>query len=284
MTDGPNPTLARRRLAVRLQQARERNERSLDELANQLGVSLPQASRLDSGARGFSLKQLHLLCQWYGLGDSEQARLEVLVAESRRRAWWQQVDLPDAYRTLIGLERGASVINEYCASVMPGLVQLPEYARAAVEGSSFEVTPVQVQQAVEVRMRRQRLFDVEDPPSLQLLIDEAALARPGGTSEVMAAQLRHLLSLSALPRITVQIIGFEAGIHLGATLHFILLEMGRELPDVVYAEGRLEPTDTDEAVVVAAYRRRWNRLRAIALDERSSRERIGRYLHRIESR
>ena len=79
----PNPTVARRRLAVRLSRLREEHGRSLEELATFLGVAVPQASRLDTGARGFPRGQVVKLADWYGLTESDSAELLALVAESR---------------------------------------------------------------------------------------------------------------------------------------------------------------------------------------------------------
>ena len=85
----PNPTVARRELAAALRRAREGHGRSLDELAAFLGVTAPQASRLDSGARGFRPDDAARLVEWYGLGPREAERLTALAHEARKRAWWQ---------------------------------------------------------------------------------------------------------------------------------------------------------------------------------------------------
>jgi transcriptional regulator with XRE-family HTH domain len=97
-----NPTVARIRLAALFREARQRTGRSLDDLSGFSGVSAPQASRLDSGARGFRPDDVLRLAEWYGLGEADAHGLLALAEEGRRREWWQQVDLPDAYRTLIG--------------------------------------------------------------------------------------------------------------------------------------------------------------------------------------
>src|SRR5690242_3295354 len=89
-----------------LRRAREQRRRAPDDVARVLGVSLPQVSRLDSGARGYPPKDVRKLAEWYGMGAAEADRLVALAVEARKRAWWQQIPLPDGYRTLIGLEQG----------------------------------------------------------------------------------------------------------------------------------------------------------------------------------
>lgn len=280
LSKDPNPTLARRRSAVSLRRARERNGRSLDDLADVLGVSLPQASRLDSGARGFSLKQLELLGRWYGLGERERARLALLVEESRgRRAWWQQVDLPDAYRTLIGLEKGATSIREYCSTVIPGVLQTERYGRAAIAGSIHSVADDLAEQALYVRTRRQRELLAEEPrPLMSFIVDEAVLARTTGGAGVMATQLGHLLDVSADSSVTIQVVGFDVGVHVGSMqAHFIWLEFGDSMPDVVYREGSGEPSDSDDPVLLHEARLHWHLLSSQAMGTRESRLRIERY-------
>jgi transcriptional regulator with XRE-family HTH domain len=275
----PNPTVARRRLAVRFQGLREQRGRSLKELASYLAVPEPQASRLDTGARGFNPGQIEKLAKWYNLDAAELPGLLAMGAESRRRGWWQQIELADSYRTLIGLEQIARSINEYGGAVVPGLLQTPDYARASARGGTIDAPPQQIEQAVEVRIRRQRILDGDDPPQLWVVIDEAVLARTTGGATVMGAQLVHLVEMSTRPQVNVQIVGFETGVHVGSSRnHFILIEMGDCLPDVLYREATTGPLDTTK---VTDYWRAWNELRAVALDRNASRTRIQSYREKL---
>jgi len=278
----PNPTVARRRLAVRLSRLREQNGHSLEDLAKFLRVALPQASRLDTGARGVPVGQVKRLADWYGLSESERGELLELVAESRRRAWWQQVELQDSYRTLIGMEQAAESVDEYCSSVVPGLLQTYDYARAVAASSYLEPKQHQVDQAVEVRLRRQEILNRVRPPDLWVIIDESALARTTGGVDVMRAQLLHLEEMADRPRVTVQVVGFESGTHLGSmNNHFILLRMRGDIPDVLYSEAHGEPYDTSAEESISYYRRIWDMMRAVALAPDRSRARITSYLDHL---
>jgi hypothetical protein len=69
------------------------------------------------------------------------------------------------------------------------------------------------------------------------VVDEAALSRPFGTREVMRAQLEHLLQMTALPNVTLQVLPFRVGSHAAAGGPFTILRFAeRDLPDVVYLE------------------------------------------------
>lgn len=273
----PNPTVARRELAAALKRARESHGRSPDDLAAFLGVTAPQASRLDSGSRGYRLDDVRKLVKWYRLGAREGQRLTALAEEARKRAWWQQIDLPDAYRTLIGHEQAAESISEYGGNIVPGLLQTPEYARAVVMNSHVPSPADAVDRAVAVRMRRQAILTGPRPPNLRVIVDEVALARGPRDGNVKRAQLEHLLTVGALEHITIQVIGFEYGLHPGDRLHFIMLASA-SVPELVYSEGLLKPVVVDSAADIARYSGLWSDLAGIALDVYASRDRIKDYL------
>lgn len=279
-----NPTVARRRLAVYFRKLREQHGLGLDQLASTLGVDLSQASRLDTGARGFRVEDVDKLCQRYGVSDVEGRRLLALAEEARRRAWWQQYDLAPAYRTMIGMEQAAVSISEYAGGVIPGLLQTPDYTRAAaaVAPGAIDVPQQRITDAVEVRLRRQQVLVRERPPELWVVIDEAVLARRGGGAAIMRRQLEHLHTAANEPGVTVQVVGFEYGLYPGGN-HFIILQMGDDLPDVLYTESLQKPADTADTDELQAARRLWDVLRAIALSPRDSATLIRQYIDRLPS-
>lgn len=281
MADEPNPTLARRELAVALKRTREQRERTPEDLASFLQVSLPQVSRLESGARGYQPNDVRKLASWYDLRASESGRLLELAAEARKRAWWQKYELPDGYRTLIGLERAARTISEYTASVIPGLLQTAAYARVQVTSWNSDFSTEFVDQAVEVRLRRQEVLSRVPAPKLQVVIDEVGLARAPRDPQIRRDQFEHLLTLAERPGITVQVIGLEAGMHPGVSKQLILLEMDGRVPDVVYTETIAEPLIIEQDEAARPYRRLWDELRAVALDSAASRDRIAEYIPRV---
>jgi transcriptional regulator with XRE-family HTH domain len=282
MADEPNPTAARRELALFFRTLREQRGRGLDELAAYLDVSEVQASRLDRGVRGLRADDVRKLATWYGVPKTEQGRLLALAAESRRRAWWQQMDIPnEAYRTLIGMEQTAQFIGEYGSGIIPGLLQTRAYAVASAVGGNFGLTPEQIETGVDVRMRRQEILRRDRPPQLWVVVDEAVLARVTGGPEVMREQLHHLLAVADRPTATVQVIGFEYGVHPGGNSNFILIDTGHGLPDLVYVDGLRGAASFTSEAETQRYRQIWATLTAIALDPLQSRDRIESYLDRL---
>jgi hypothetical protein len=53
--------------------------------------------------------------------------------------------------------------------------------------------------------RQQRAFFREEPPSAWFVVDEMALYRRVGSQETMAAQMRHLADVAALPNVTLTV-------------------------------------------------------------------------------
>ncbi len=69
------------------------------------------------------------------------------------------------------------------------------------------------------------------------MLDEAALRRPPDGPKVMRAQLEHLLQITELPNVTLQIVSFQAGPHAAAGGPFTILRFpDPDLPDLVYLE------------------------------------------------
>jgi hypothetical protein len=201
-----------------------------------------------------------------------------LAIEARRRAWWQQTDLPDAYRALIGLEGAAVDIAEYTAAVIPGLLQTADYARTVIRSFDSTFTDDIINQAVEVRLRRQQVLTRASAPRLWVVIDEVALARAPLNPQIRREQFEHLLAMSRRPGITIQVIGLEVGLHPGVGKHLILLKMGGRVPDVAYTETILKPSILEQEDEVAVYRKLWDELHDVALNPAGSRDRIESYL------
>jgi hypothetical protein len=86
-------------------------------------------------------------------------------------------------------------------------------------------------------MRRQDLIKGPQPPTLWAVMDEAALRRPLGGQAVMRRQIEHLLEMSSLPHVALQVVPFDRGGHAAAGGPFSILRFAEpDLPDVVFLE------------------------------------------------
>jgi transcriptional regulator with XRE-family HTH domain len=242
---------------------------TVEDVASRLLCSAAKISRIETGGRSVSLRDVRDLCAIYEVSAAGREHLMELARESKQRAWWQAYDLP--YKTFIGLETAAVKISDFESGAIPGLLQTREYARALAEGTMPKLTADVVQQTVDARLMRQQLLTRDNPPRFWTVIDEAALRRVVGSSATMREQLSVLAERALLPTVTVQIIPFESGAHPGIDSTFTILEFDEPTAsDVVYVEGLVGNIYLERRVDIERYKRVFDEIRAIALGPRDS--------------
>jgi transcriptional regulator with XRE-family HTH domain len=182
-----SPTVRRRELGARLRALRTNAGLTVEDVAGEMEVSPAKISRIETAARGVSLADVRFLCDLYGVTGEDRDRLLTLIRDSRRRSWWQRYGLPESLATYIGLEDAAVSVHQYETSLVPPLLQTEDYARAVIAGSAPDLSAEQVEALVRARLTRQDLLTAEQPPELWAVVDEAALHRLVGGTEVMRA-------------------------------------------------------------------------------------------------
>lgn len=241
MATGDSPLVQRRRLRTELKRARQSSGQTQEQVAAEMDWSLSKVIRIESASSGLSANDLRALLQLYGVADPEQvASLLALARAARRRSWWSAYrDIaPRSLLQLIEYESAAYVIRQFETMFIPGILQIEDYAREAIqnyygEGLGFD----KVRALVELRVLREDLFDCENPPSFHFMIDEAAVRRLVGGSSVMRRQLRRLIEVADKPNITVEVIPFSAGLHPGMKGPFEIIEFVDAADrDIVYRE------------------------------------------------
>jgi hypothetical protein len=197
------------------------------------------------------------LLSLYGVtNEAEREKILVLARQANTPGWWQRYSdiLPKWLELYIGLEKAASVIRAYEVQFIHGLMQTEDYARAVVVIGNADVKAEEIDRRVSVRMRRQQLLTQPDAPGLWAVLDEATLRRSPAGPAAMRAQLAHLLKLTDLPNVTLQIVPFDAGPHSAAGGPFTILRFPEpDLPDVVYLEQLHSALFVDDPDEVAKY-------------------------------
>ncbi|MFG2021124.1 helix-turn-helix domain-containing protein [Actinomadura geliboluensis] len=164
------------------------------------------------------------------------------------------------------IEADAVMLICWQHSVVPGLAQTPEYALAIVHGN---------QEAADLRIKRQSILTRDDergPAIVVFLIDEQVLYRQVGTTETMSKQLEHLIEISMMPNITVQVV-LGSGEHDGNMGAFVLATM-EDRSEVAYAETAIRSITTDDPADLSVMARTLVDLRSRALTQEQSRELI----------
>lgn len=122
---------------------------------------------------------------------------------------------PKKVRDLAKLEADAVELGSYAADVIDGLLQTEAYARALYRERRPAFTEEQVDGLVAARMARQAIFDRRPAPLLTFVQEEATLRRPTGGKMVLRQQLEHLLELSLLRHVEIQVMPTETEEHAG---------------------------------------------------------------------
>jgi transcriptional regulator with XRE-family HTH domain len=268
---GTSPTARQRELGTRLRGLRNEHNLTVEDVAERLLCSATKISRLETGARRPSLRDVRDLCGIYEVDASTSAELMSLAKEARAAGWWTQYDDLNL-DPLIGLEDAATTITCYSMFYMPGLLQTEEYAQGIISIVAPKMDPHVVQQRVEARLRRQQLLSRDSGPRYNVLLDENVIRRGVGDPELIAAQLEKVLETINAGRAVVQVIPFSAGAYATADGYFVLLEFeGRaDLWPVVYIEGLAGNQYLDRKGDIARYRECIDYLKARALSPQES--------------
>jgi transcriptional regulator with XRE-family HTH domain len=261
-----------RELGVRLRELRLGLGLTVEEVGERLLCSATKISRLETGARRASLRDVRDLCQIYSVTDQVEADgLMSLARQAREPGWWTQYD-DLRLDPFIGLEQEAVAITSFSMYYVPALLQTGDYARAILKGIARKIDPQILDQRAEARLRRQQLLGKERPPRYRALLDEAVLHRQVGGAAVMQAQLDKILKYAADEIANIQVIPFDVGAHAAADSNFDFLEFGASSLQgpVVYVEGLFSLLYQERPAEIERYREAIEYLRDSALNARDS--------------
>ncbi len=266
-----NPTVRQRELGKRLRELRLRHGLTVEDVAEKLLCSATKISRLETGARRPSLRDVRDLSALYDVDKSTSEEFMNLARGAREQVWWTQYeDLKlDPY---LGLEQVATAITSYTMYYIPALLQTEEYTKTIIKAIAPKMDPDVLLQRVEVRMRRQQRLEEDNRPRYRVLLDEAVLHRRVGGPTVMAAQLDRVLEVARRDRVSVQVIPFSVGAHSAQDSNFILFEFAENTnqSSVVFVEGLTGNQYLEKSADVARYREAFDNLRDSALSPRDS--------------
>jgi transcriptional regulator with XRE-family HTH domain len=270
-----SPTVRQRELGKRLRQLRNQHGLTVEDVAEKLLCSPTKISRLETGTRRPSLRDVRDLTGLYAVDEVTSVALMDLARGAREQVWWTQyLDLNlDPY---LGLEQDTTAITSFTTFYIPALLQTEEYTRAIIGSIAPKMDPDILRQRIEVRMRRQQRLEGENPPRYRVLLDEAVLNRAIGGPAVMAAQLAKVLEAEKHGKVTVQVVPFEIGAHVAQDSNFILFEFedNPSLSPVVFVEGLTGNQYLEKPSDITRYREAIEYLRDAAHTPRDSLARI----------
>jgi transcriptional regulator with XRE-family HTH domain len=229
-------------LGRRLRELRQRAGLTGTQLAESLSWPQSKVSKLETARQTPSEDDIRA---WARTTGSESQTDELLIALrtlEAQHAEWQRVLSPglQAHQsTLAKLDAKTRLFRVFEATVVPGLLQTAEYARARLaQGVILFNARNDINEAVQARMRRQELLYRPDK-RFQFIITEAALRLRLCGPKVMLAQLDRLISLSTLPNVRLGIISSDTRYVVGPWHGFWLRDNERVLVETFSAELNL---------------------------------------------
>jgi len=264
----PSPTVRRKRLTVELRRLREQAGLTCEAVGHRLECSGTRISRMETGRIGARPGDVRELLEIYGVTGAEADSLVQLARDARRKGWWRAYGrvLPPWFEAYVGLESDAARLHDFQPSVVPGLLQTEDYARAVMRGAPDAGCAEDIDQQVALRMRRQAILDEPRPPQLQVVLSESVLLVQVGGPVVMRAQLLRLADLASRPDLTIQVLPVRAAAQVQPVGPFTVLEFADPAdPTVVYLEHLTGSLFLEDAEEVRRYRAVFDHLRAEAL-------------------
>ncbi len=258
----------RRRLGEALRAVRANAGLSGEQLAKQLGISQSRVSRIELGQQAASAD---LVRRWAEVTGAPEDRVAELV-ESAETAGTEAVVWRNALNRGLArlqqdsreLEASAATIRSFQPVLVPGLLQVPEYARRIFAAGNPEHSPAEIAAAVAARVDRQLLL-YEGTARFEFVITEAALRWRVGLPHVMLAQLDRITAIASLDSVDVRAIPLDIELDTWHEHGFNLKDDHGDDDPVVTVETQTSQVTTTDPAEVAFYRDAFARLQEAAL-------------------
>ena len=256
----------RQELGAALHHLRTGARLSGEQMASRVGISQSRVSRIELGQQSAPVNIVQQWAQAAGASEADIARLTELADTAATQATtWRRalarglVKLQEDSRDL---ESRAATILNFQSMRIPGLLQVPEYARR-VFAEDHPPSHPDIAAAVAARMNRQAIL-YDESKHLEFVVAEVALRWSIGPPSLMRAQLDRLMMVSDLGNVTIRIIPLDAviGVWHDHGFNIVYDADGDAIVHVETLTTGLTITDPDD---VARYREVFDQLRRAAL-------------------
>ncbi|MFE6489858.1 helix-turn-helix domain-containing protein, partial [Streptomyces sp. NPDC057757] len=254
----PGISERQRRLGEELRRVRDAAGRSAVEVGQAIGVKGPAISHIESGRMGLNIDRLNIWLNLCEVTDSGYRAALSTMCGSSGKGWWVDFkhDVISNALDLAEAEASATALDCYETLLIPGLLQTKAYS---------EVMHGYNERKVEFRHQRQALLTGEDAPPLRAVIHEAALHMMYGGPTVMRDQLNHLIEMSRLPNVTVQILPFDCTTYASNDTPFMLIRASHSRLHAVLLEHPHGGMFIGDPESVSKFDQKFDRIRGLAL-------------------
>jgi hypothetical protein len=243
-----------------------------DPFAKALGYGREQVSKIETG---YELPSDSLFDRWLDLcRATEQDRY--YLGRSLRQARRARAATPAFARPWLEAERQAEYLLLWAPVMVPGLLQVREYATALFIEAGFNDDDASAK--AEDRLERQSILTGDDPVHLTAVTHESVLDQEVGLPEAMCLQLQHLLAASELPNVIIQVVkrqkyffGLEAPFEIAT---------GDAIPDTIVTVAAVEDHNSQDKAILRESTKLFRQIQSRALNAEDSRILIREALQR----
>ncbi len=181
-------------------------------LAQLAGWDRTKVSKIEHGRTMPTPADIRVWCKQTNAVDQAADLIASLRAVEGMFVEWRRIErsgLKRAQEVVAPLFERTRRFRAYDSWLVPGLLQTTAYTKAILAATATRRgLPDDVDGAVEVRMNRQHVL-VEGDHTFAILIEAAVLYNGIGGARTMAEQLRHLLTVSKWPSVSLGVIPFQ---------------------------------------------------------------------------
>jgi transcriptional regulator with XRE-family HTH domain len=233
-----------RRLGRKLREARiAAGYRSQEQFGVAMNMHRTTVTKVENGTRHVTTDVLRKWCELCHV-DFE------LYEASARLAWVADASpVPVWFEDFFRAQLLAHTIRTWHMSFIPGLLQIPDYARALHEGAGTPDELIEERVAARIDLQQQTIERRPVPVNLIAVMDEAVLHRRVGSEEVRYRQLTHLVEQGQRKHIGIQVVPASRGANAGNVGAFTIASL--DDADVMLM-GAVEDVTTDKRPAIRA--------------------------------
>jgi len=246
----------RQSLAEALRDLRRASGLSGERLARRCHMSQSKVSRIENGRLLPSVVDVDRMLRALGVDQATSGELLALARIANTE--YQDVrasvrrGLHHRQRELAALEADAKEMRHFLPTLITGLLQIPEYMRAAMD-TPVEPAAGDTATAIALKLERQAILH-DKSKRFEFLLTESALRWQLCEPSIMAVQLDRLVSLSWLPNIRIGVLPLSTPVCDGPYHTFVLYD--DHIVTIELFTGQLvlrDPKDIDHYHALASF-------------------------------
>jgi transcriptional regulator with XRE-family HTH domain len=264
-------------VATALRRLREDAGIPRERAAEALNCTATKIGYVETAVSGIKHAELEKLLDLYGIDEARREDLLNVNSQAHRRRPRSKHSAPVApwLRRILDVEATAVEALYSSFELVPAALQIEPYARALMV--AYGRNGAELEKNLELRMGHGDLLTDREPPlRLWAVIAEPALRANIGGPATMCAQLDHIMTMTELEQVTVQVVLQRAGPHALTGTTITLFRLPDGLPSLGSVDTPFGAYFADRPEQVEKIGRWFDHTRAKALGVEESRALVAR--------